>query len=140
MMLTELTREALDAAAPALADKGPINMVNLLRYKPRTEYGAGSEFAACSGQEAYYTRYIAAFSQVEGADQTKVVWIGNVQATLVVPDGEAWHDIAIVEYPSFELLRSIVTNPQYEAQAAPHRRAALADWRFIVTTKADLPG
>ncbi len=36
--MTELTPEALEAAAPMLADKGAINMVNLLRYNAQADY------------------------------------------------------------------------------------------------------
>ena len=34
----------------------------------------------------------------------------------------------------------VVASPAYAAEAAPHRRAALADWRFVAATKTDLPG
>ena len=29
--------------------------------------------------------------------------------------------------------------PGYEKTAAPHRRAALADWKFMITTQPELP-
>ncbi|WP_428390473.1 hypothetical protein [Lichenicoccus sp.] len=30
--------------------------------------------------------------------------------------------------------------PAYEAEAVLHRRAALADWRFVAATRMELPG
>jgi uncharacterized protein (DUF1330 family) len=138
--MIELTPTALDAASDALAGEKPIQMVNLLRYRERADYGVQTQFPPCSGREAYFQRYIAAFSQVAGADKTKIIWVGNVQATLVAADGETWDDIAIVEYESVETMRSILDSAQYKSEAAPHRRAALQDWRFIATTKAELPG
>jgi uncharacterized protein (DUF1330 family) len=138
--MIELSPTALDAASVALAGKKPIQMVNLLRYRERADYGAQTQFPPCSGREAYFQRYVAAFSKVAGADKTKIVWVGNVQATLVAPDAEIWDDIAIVEYESVEAMRSILDSAQYKGEAAPHRLAALQDWRFIATTQAELPG
>ena len=137
---THWTADALDATSQSLAGKGPVQMVNLLRYRTQADYGAPSDLAPCSGREAYQTRYVPAFSKVPGAEKAVISWIGNVQATVVAPEGEAWDDIAIVEYPSFEALRSIIDHPQYQTEAAPHQSAALADWRFIATTKFNLPG
>jgi hypothetical protein len=37
-------------------------------------------------------------------------------------------------------MRSILESAQYKSEAAPHRLAALQDWRFIATTQAELPG
>jgi hypothetical protein len=64
------------------------------------------------------------------------VYMVNV---LVGTAGEAWDDIVIVRYASFATLRRILENPAYEKTAAPHRRAALADWKFMITTQPELP-
>ena len=140
----DVTPEGLDAASSALAGKGPVQMVNLLRYRATANYDAGVEHPPCSGREAYLQRYIPAFAKVAAAvapgESFSVEWIGGVLATLVPPTGETWHAIAIVEYPSFEVLRRIIDSPEYRSEADPHRRAALEDWRFIATQKMDLPG
>ena len=119
-------------------------MVNLLRYRAQAEYRDGTALPSCSGKEAYFGRYVPAFAkvaqQVVPNTSFAPVLLGSVHATLVASAGEAWDNIAIVEYPSFEALRSIVASPAYAAEAAPHRRAALADWRFVAATKIDLPG
>ncbi len=139
----DMTTEGLEAASAALAGKGPVQMVNLLRYREMATYDAGTEHAPCSGQEAYFQRYIPAFAKVAAEvapeETFSVSWVGAVLATLVPPLGETWHAIAIVEYPSFEVLKRIIDSPEYKSEADPHRRAALEDWRFIASQKMDLP-
>lgn len=139
MRTTEIPEGVLDAAVAELAGAGPVRMVNFLRYRTKASYAEPSELPECAGKEAYYMRYVPAFNAVPGAEQTKIVLLGNVQAVLVAPDGETWDDIAIVEYPSLDVLRDIVNHPKYKIDAALHRLAALEDWRFIVTTPAKLP-
>ena len=134
----EYTRTALDAAAKTLGE-GVVHMVNLVRYRDRAEYPAESELAPCSGREAYFGRYAPAFRKVAEAADYGVFWVGHVRAVLVGAEGEHWDDIVIVRYSSFATLRAIIESRRYEEEAAPHRRAALADWRFIVTTQPDLP-
>jgi hypothetical protein len=141
-MPTDLTSDNMNLAAGALTGKGPIQMVNLLRYSEDAHYPDGSKYPSCSGREAYYQRYISEFGKVASKvapNSFSITFIGNVQATLVAPAAESWDDIAIIEYSSFEAFRDIVESAQYLSDADPHRRAALKDWRFIATTKASLP-
>ena len=138
MANVEYTRAALDAAARTLGD-GPVHMVNLVRYRDRADYGGNSPLPPCSGREAYFERYAPAFRKVaEGADYG-VFWVSQVRAVLVGAEAEHWDDIVIVRYVSFAVLRGIIESARYEKEAAPHRRAALADWRFIATTQPDMP-
>ncbi len=144
MSNVEMSGEALEAAGRELAGKGAVQMVNLIKYRADATYVDPSTLPPCSGREAYFGRYVPAFADVAArvapGETFSPVFIGNVVATIVAAPGEAWDDIAIVEYASFEALRKIITSPDYEAHAAPHRRAALADWRFIAALKAQLPG
>lgn len=139
MPTTEMTPDALQAAAAAGSNDQPIFMVNLLRYNKRANYGAGADFAPCSGREAYFQRYVPAFSEVAEGTGIKAFWVGKVLAGVVVPAEEQWDDVAIVAYPSFQAFRDLVESDAYKAKADPHRVAALADWRLIATSKADLP-
>ncbi|WP_222376442.1 hypothetical protein [Rhizobium leguminosarum] len=66
-------------------------------------------------------------------------WVGNFRGMLASSPGESWDDIVIVRYSSFPALRRILEGAAYEVEAAPHRRAVLADWRFIATTVPGLP-
>ena len=139
MLTIEGNPTALEAAAHRLVGVGPIYMVNLVRYRPEATYPEGFDLPPCSGREAYFQRYAPAFGQVAQGEDYSVFWVGNVRGVLVGTDGEAWDDIVIVRYASFATLRRILENPAYEKTAAPHRRAALADWKFMITTQPELP-
>lgn len=134
MSHVEYTRAAFDAAAGALGEAA-VYMVNLVRYRDQADYGGHSELPPCSGRDAYFQRYAPAFRRIGAGEDYGVFWVGHVRAMLVAAEHEQWDDIVIVRYASFSALRRILESPAYEEQAAPHRRAALADWRFIVTTQ-----
>lgn len=139
MATIECTPAALQAAGEALGDASQVYMVNLVRYREEAAYEAGSTLPPCSGREAYFERYAPAFNKVSQGEDYGLFWVGNVHGVLVGSDGEAWDDIVIVRYASFAVLRRILESPAYAEQAAPHRIAALADWKFIVTTQPELP-
>lgn len=113
-------------------------MLNLLRYRQEAFYQASTEAGACSGREAYYTRYVPAFRKLALSQGVLPKWLGSVGALLVGEDGEAWHDAAIVRYPDFTTFQRIVSSADYRRDAEPHRLAALADWRLIATTEVPL--
>ncbi len=140
MPTTEMTPNALEAGAATGSTGQPIFMLNLLRYNDRADYGDDTDFPPCSGREAYFQRYVPAFGELAEGTGIKPFWIGDVLAGIVTPADERWDDVAIVEYPSFDAFRTLVESDAYQAKADPHRSAALADWRLIATSKADLPG
>ena len=135
MSTTEMKREAILEAAQAAGRGSPVQMVNLLRFRDEAQYENGSALPTCSGQEAYMQRYVPAFAQVAAqvapGEAFRPVFVGGAVSTIVAEPGEEWHAVAIMEYDSFEGLRKTVESIEYETAAAPHRRAALADWRFI---------
>ncbi len=137
---TELASQALLAAAAAIPAATPIYLVNLLRYREQAAYDDPATAAPCSGREAYFQRYVPAFTEVTAGEGIKLFWVGNALAQLVAPPGEHWDDVAIVEYPSFAVFQRMLESPAYRTEAEPHRRAALADWRLIPTAKAEMPG
>lgn len=139
MTIHDCSRETLEAAGMALVDAGPVYMVNLLRYREAAAYDACGDMPKCSGREAYFQRYAPAFNRVAQGEDYTLFWVGNVRGVLVGTEGEAWDDMVIVRYASFATLQRILESPAYEEEAAPHRRAALADWKFIVTTQPELP-
>ena len=143
-MIVDYTSETLAEANRTLAGLAPVYMVNLVRYRAQANYGTQNGLAPCSGREAYYGRYVPAFASVAAkvtpGEKFTLAWLGKVQAMLVAPTGESWDDIVIGEYSSFAVLYRIIDSPEYKAEAAPHRHAALEDWRFIATTKSEAPG
>ena len=139
---TEMAPEAIASAAENFPAEAPLFMLNLLRYRERADYGGRAEMPSCSGREAYYAHYIAAFNQVAASEQIEnieVFYLGGVAASLVAPTDEHWDDIVIVKYPDFAAFRRVVESPLYAQQADPHRRAALEDWRLIATTRTASP-
>ncbi len=143
MAVTDMTKQALAEAVQALQGAGPVQMVNLIRFRAQAEYDDGSSLPPCSGQDAYMQRYVPAFAEVAAkvapGEGFRPVFLGAAVSTIVAEAGEQWHAVAIVEYDSFDGLRKLIEAPEYEAQAAPHRRAALADWRFIAVRPMMLP-
>ena len=138
MATTDIGKGSMDEAARALGD-GEVLMLNLLRYNAEARYDQ-SGLPPCSGRDAYFTRYVPAFAEVTQGQGIAAQWIGTVQAALVAPGDEAWDDVAIIRYPSFAAFRAVIEGADYQAKAAPHRRAALADWRLLATTPLPLPG
>jgi hypothetical protein len=140
MATTLILPNAIAAAAESGASGQPIFMLSLLRYNERAEYNDGSTLPACSGREAYFGRYVPAFGALSEGSVITPFRISNVVAGIIVPADEQWDDVAIMEYPNFPAFRALVESDAYKAKAAPHRVAALADWRLIASSKADLPG
>jgi len=122
----QIERMRQDAGRP---DK--IVMINLLRYRERAEYPAGFAAEPCSGREAYQ-RYAAVAVGKVAAAGGKIVWMAQAKQAVIAPEGETWHDAVLVEYPSRAAFLQMISDPEYEA-AAPHRTAALADSRLILT-------
>ena len=139
MHVTEMTPKAIFQAAANIPDGQPIVMLNLLRYRQQAEY-SDSSVEPLSGREAYHQRYVPAFGKLASAiPGIQVLFLGAVQAGIVIGPEETWHEVALVEYPSLEAFRSIVESRDYHAEADPHRKAALEDWRLIATSKMTPP-
>jgi hypothetical protein len=136
MLNIELTPEALDAVAKLIPADRRIFMVNLLKYRQRADYPGSVGQSPASGRDAYRDSYVPAFRKLAAEQGVAVFWLGHVAAAVVAPPGEGWDDVGIVEYPDFTTFRRIVESPEYLAKAAPHRKAALTDWRLIATTAA----
>ena len=138
MRTTEVRPEDVQAAEGVIPESAPFFMLNLLRFRELADYGDSTGVAPLSGREAYHERYVPAFGKIAArvaADGIRVSWVGSVLARVVGPTDERWDEIAIVEYPSFAAFRRVTESLEYEAEAAPHRTAALEDWRLIATDK-----
>ncbi len=135
MELTKLNPEDIATGAGAIGEDTPFVMLNLLRYKEQADYGIGSEHTPCSGREAYYQRYVPAFAAIaarlENTKRFKPAFVGSVLQALVNSPDEPWDDVVLVEYGNYAAFRDVAESADYEREAAPHRRAALANWRLI---------
>ena len=139
MHVTEMTPEAILHAAANIPDGQPVVMLNLLRYRQQAAY-ADQQAEPLSGREVYHQRYVPAFGRLASAiPGVQVLFLGAVQAGIVIGLEEIWDEVALVEYPSLEAFRSIVESQDYHAKADPHRKAALEDWRLIAMSKEVSP-
>jgi len=85
----------------------PIVMVNILKFKTKTEEGNET------GQEAY-TRYYKNTQAFIGKAKAKLIWKGAV-ATTVIGDSDDQPDmIFLVEYPSTNHFLGVITSPEYQ--------------------------
>ena len=139
MILTDLTEEALDAAASGLGDH-PVTMMNLLWFRSEVAYAGDIAHAQPDPCSALYKGYAVAFMEIAqelGVEGIEAVYVGHRAAGLVATQEEDWDDLVIVRYRNFADFRKIVESGQYARRAKPHHRAAIANWRLIAT-KTDI--
>ena len=100
-------------------DDGPVTMLNLVKYRDRSQDGQGS------GREAY-TRYTDVAQGLVEASGGKVLWAGIMaEAALNEGDRDAeWDWGLLVYYPSRAAFLDMVTSPEYLA-ANEHRRSGV---------------
>lgn len=117
MGFIEPTREQYKALMN-FPDKGPVVMVNLLKFKPQ-------------GGEASYNEYIKhSFEFVKGVGG-KILYRGRYQMPVI--GTEDWDEVLLVEYPSVAAFMEMMRNKGYQA-IVKHRTEALADSRLYATT------
>jgi len=109
----------------------PIQMLNLVRLKPRAEYPEGhpDHGKDLTGLDAYraYGRTTAAIFQRLGGRQ---VWAGKPQVMVTGPQGEVWDLAFIAEYPNSAAFLAMVSDPDYR-EFVKHRTAGVADSRLL---------
>ena len=124
------TRAQFDAFK-ALPRDTPIQMLNMIRFKPLADYPKDhpNHGKGLTGAEAYaeYGREADPHLSELGGRR---VFSGIPEAVVIGPDGEAWDMIFVVEYPSSAVFMKMITNPEYQTLAV-HRTAAVADSRLI---------
>lgn len=110
--------------------EGPIQMINLLKFRDRAEYDTQiDEDGDVSGREAYM-RYGAAVGEIVRSLGGRVVWAGTPEVVFIGNEGDQWDEVAIVEYPNREAFLKMIGMPEYQA-AHVHREAGLAHQKLI---------
>ena len=113
-----------------LEHRGPVVMVNLMRFRDRSLDGDGS------GWEAYL-RYSALTVPMIKARGGTLLWTGNAMAVaLGALDGNVWDYLALVYYPSVAAFLDMMTSDDYETKCDPHRRNGCAEHVIICTSEA----
>jgi uncharacterized protein (DUF1330 family) len=111
---------------------GPINMLNLVRFRERALYPDGRLATGAEAYAAYGKESSAVFQRVGG----RVIWRGRFELTLIGPDTEVWDECFIAEYPSVAAFVEMVRDPVYR-EAVKHRQVAVEDSRLIRLAPAD---
>jgi uncharacterized protein (DUF1330 family) len=106
-------------------------VINFLRYRDQAVYPEGFDATPCTGREAFQ-RFSAVMAPLVTEVKGKTIWMGQVQASVIAPNTEQWHEAILIEYPSRKAFLELVTRSEYK-DASIHRTAALADSRLIAT-------
>jgi uncharacterized protein (DUF1330 family) len=130
MACVDPSRAQFDAFK-ALPRDAPIQMLNLIRLKPRAEYPAdhpnhGKAMSGLDAYRAYGADSAAIFAKVGG----RQVWAGWPEAVVTGPADEAWDLAFVAQYPSAGAFLAMVTDPAYR-EHVKHRTAGVADSRLI---------
>ncbi|ABD06034.1 conserved hypothetical protein [Rhodopseudomonas palustris HaA2] len=111
-------------------DRGPVVMVNLMRFNESAPDGSGS------GWDAYLRYSVLTVPMIKARGGT-LLWTGNAKAVAFGrDDGRHWDYLALVYYPSIDAFLEMMSSPEYQSQCDPHRRAACADHLIICTREA----
>ena len=109
-MPVEPDQQQLSALAALAAEggDGPVVMLNLNRYRDRSEYERYGEVA------------LAVLARLGG----KVLWHTQAKQTVIGDDSDQWDEVIAVQYPNAAAFMAFAADPEIVA-ALPHRTAAL---------------
>lgn len=116
----------------ALPRDRPIQMLNLIKLRPKAEYPAdhpdhGKDLSGLDAYRAYGRTSGPVFQRVGG----RQVWAGKPEVMVTGPqDAEQWDLAFIAEYPSTQAFIDMVRDPGYR-EHVKHRTAAVADSRLL---------
>ena len=111
--------------------KGPICMVNLLKFKEKAEYEDGRE-TDLSGREAYelYEQDVKQLLQGIGGG---IGFEGDVERLMLGEVEELWDVVALAVWPSRQGMFEVMQSPEMQ-EISVHRSAGLAGQLNIETT------
>ena len=113
-----------------LKGRGPVVMLNLMRFREKSLDGKGS------GWDAYkrYSEHTVPMIKARGGT---LLWTGDAKGiALGETDTPDWDYVALVYYPSVEAFLDMMTSPDYEAKSDPERRNGCSDHLIICTQQS----
>jgi uncharacterized protein (DUF1330 family) len=121
--------------------RGPVVMLNLLRFRAVADYSAFPEIAPAapiSGAEAYerYMEHTMPFLKRSGGE---VLFFGEGGSFLIGPDEEQWDRVMLVRQSSIEKFIGFASDQHY-LKGIGHRTAALEDSRLLPITAIEMNG
>jgi uncharacterized protein (DUF1330 family) len=122
----------------AVEVEGPLQFLNLLAYHDLARYPTGHPLAGggSTGSAAYGLYGAVAIRHVAARGGRFLLFNHVVAQVIGVP--VAWHQIALMQYPSVDAFLDMVRDPDYRA-ALVHRDAGLARTQ-VFATRPLLPG
>ena len=111
----------------------PIYMLNLLKFKEKAVYEDGRE-TNLTGREAY-ALYGEGFRKIMEPRGARVVYSGEVRGWLIGEGEGAWDSVAIISYPSTQVMLDMMRDPDY--QAAQQHRAAGLEGQLLIECGSD---
>ena len=115
--------------------KGPVVMLNLLRFREIADYSATPDLApeaVISGAAAFqkYVEHTLPYLRQSGGD---LIFLGSGGPFLIGPESERWDLAMLVRQQSVDSFLSFATHEAYLAGIG-HRTAALEDSRLLPLT------
>ncbi|WP_421789600.1 DUF1330 domain-containing protein [Hyphobacterium sp.] len=126
MAFIDPTRAAFEGFKSLPRDH-PIDMLNLIRLRQKADYPDGRDLSGADAYALYGKQSAPVFQRVGG----KIIWRGKPQTMLIGPEEGLWDIAFIARYPDANAFLQMVTDPAYQAEAVPHRQAAILDSRLI---------
>jgi hypothetical protein len=117
--------------------KGPVMMLNLLRFRDVADYSASLALAPpapISGAEAF-RRYIDHTLPHLSASGGELRFLGTGGAWFIGPDAERWDMAMLVRQHSLESFMAFAANEAY-LEGIGHRTAAIEDSRLLPLVEA----
>jgi uncharacterized protein (DUF1330 family) len=112
--------------------KGPVWMLNLLRFREQADYSSAPQLAPSepiSGRQAF-DRYIEHAQPYLEASGGGLLWLAKAGPWLIGPEQERWDLAMLVEQASVESVLAFASDEAYLAGLG-HRAAALLDSRLL---------
>lgn len=120
--------------------KGPLWMVNLLRFHDLAQYPTNfpavpSSPTPLTGRAAYH-HYMRLASPLVEKMGVELRFEADCHHVMIGPAGERWDAFLLVRYPSISAFLTLTTDPEYRT-IVKHRAAALRDSRLVLMTHAE---
>ena len=113
-----------------LEHRGPVVMVNLMRFRVRSLDDDGSGWDA-------YLRYSALTVPMIKARGGTLLWTGDARAVaLGAAEDNQWDYLALVSYPDVAAFVDMMTSADYETRCDPHRHNGCEAHVIICTSEA----
>ena len=106
--------------------RGPIHMLNLVRFRDKATYADGRDATGAEAYATYGRDSYPVFARFGG----RIIWRGRFELMLIGPADERWDECFIAEYPSVAVFVEMLRDPVYR-EAVKHRQAAVLDSRLI---------